>query len=63
MFKKLKLRRIEVSAFVGNKASNGLIRKLGFRYEGMKRKSCRSKSDGKLHDENIYGMLRKDWKG
>ncbi len=61
-FKTLKLRRIDISAFVENKPSNALIRKLGFSYEGMRKKRCRSKSDGSIYDENIYGLLKEDWK-
>lgn len=61
-FNSIKLRRINVSAFVDNDGSNGLIKKLGFNYEGMRKAFHRSMSDGKLHDENIYGLLKKDWK-
>lgn len=60
-FNKLKLRKIETSAFVENSASNKMSKKLGFRLEGTKRQSVISKSDGKIHDENIYGLLRKEW--
>jgi RimJ/RimL family protein N-acetyltransferase len=61
-FNKLKLRRIDVDAFVENKGSNGLIRKLGFNYEGVRRKRNRAKSTGNIHDDNIYGLLREDYK-
>ncbi|MFH1228881.1 MAG: GNAT family protein [Candidatus Aenigmatarchaeota archaeon] len=61
-FYTLKLRRIDVSAFVGNIGSNQLIKKLGFSYEGTRKERCRSKADGKIHDEFIYGLLRRDWK-
>ncbi|MFH1916968.1 MAG: GNAT family protein [Nanoarchaeota archaeon] len=61
-FKKLKLRRINVSAFTGNPASNGLIRKLGFTHEGTSRKKVRSKATGIIHDEHDYGLLREEWK-
>jgi [ribosomal protein S5]-alanine N-acetyltransferase len=60
-FRKLKLRRVNVSAFAENPASNALIKKLGFTYEGTARKKCRSKATGKIHDEHIYGLLREDW--
>jgi RimJ/RimL family protein N-acetyltransferase len=60
-FEKLKLRRINVSAYTKNKASNALIKKMGFKFEGMKRKGTRVKSTRKIYDENIYGLLKKEW--
>ena len=61
-FEKLKLRRINVSASTKNEASNNLIKKFGFKFEGMKRKALRVKSTGKIHDENIYGLLKSEYK-
>ncbi|MEM4230597.1 MAG: GNAT family N-acetyltransferase [Candidatus Pacearchaeota archaeon] len=61
-FRNLKLRRINISAFSANQASNCLIKKLGFKYEGMRRKNIRSKADGKIHNQNIYGLLKDEWK-
>jgi ribosomal-protein-alanine N-acetyltransferase len=60
-FEKLKLRRINVSAFVENKASNALIKKLGFVREGTSRQKVRSLATKKVHDENDYGLLKEDW--
>jgi len=60
-FKKLKLRRIDVSVFAENKASNSLVKKLGFRYEGTRIKRCKAKATGKIHDENVYGLLKGDY--
>jgi RimJ/RimL family protein N-acetyltransferase len=61
-FKTLKLRRIDICAFTENKGSNALIKKRGFKYEGLKRKSKKAKSTGKVHDTYEYGMLRSEWK-
>jgi len=61
-FNDLKLRKLKIPAFAVNKASNGLARKLGFTLEGTLRKHCRAKSTGKIHDENIYGLFRNEWK-
>jgi len=61
-FNKLKLRKIETSAFVENVASNKMSLKLGFKREGLKRKAIVSKATGKVHDENIYGLLKAEWK-
>ena len=61
-FNKVKLRRIDISAFADNEASNALIKKAGFRYEGKRIKEVRSKATKKIHDHNFYGMLREEWK-
>jgi len=60
-FNKLNLRRLEVSAFAENKASNELAKKLGFKYEGTRRQSCVPESTGKIHDDHIYSLLRHEW--
>ncbi|MBI5803325.1 GNAT family N-acetyltransferase [Candidatus Pacearchaeota archaeon] len=61
-FKKLKLRRIDVSASVENEASNNLIKKMSFKLEGIRRKRIKAKSTGKIHDEIVYGLLKEEWK-
>lgn len=61
-FNQIHLRRVDICAFSENEASNALIRKLGFRYEGIRIAKLRSKADGRIHDDNIYGMLKEDWK-
>lgn len=60
-FNKLKLRKIETAAFVNNKASNAMSKRLGFKLEGTKRKTVVSKADSKIYDENIYGLLKSEW--
>jgi ribosomal-protein-alanine N-acetyltransferase len=60
-FNKLKLRRLNSSVFKENKASNRTQLKMGYKLEGMKRKCAKSKASGKIHDENIYGLLKEDW--
>src|SRR3989339_813748 len=60
-FNKLKLRRLNVKIYVVNIPSNSFIKKLGFNYEGTMIKSYKVKSTGKIHDENIYGLLKEDW--
>lgn len=62
-FKKLKLNRIEAGVFVGNPSSGLLLEKYGFKYEGCKRKAVRCKATGKIHDENLYGLLRSEYAG
>ncbi len=61
-FNKLKLRKIVWKSFVINKASNALAKKFGFKLEGVLREDCKSIATGKIHDGNIYGLLKKEWK-
>ncbi len=62
-FKKLKLRRLEADVFASNPSSGKLLEKYGFKLEGMKRKAVVCKADGKIKDENIYGLLRSEYRG
>ena len=61
-FNKLRLRRIENGFFKGNPSSFELQKKFGYKIEGMRREGLRCKADGKLKDEYITGLLKKDWK-
>lgn len=61
-FNELKLRRLEAGVVVGNPSSGKLLEKFGAKLEGMKRKGIRCKSDNKIKDENIYGLLKEEWK-
>jgi RimJ/RimL family protein N-acetyltransferase len=61
-FNKLKLRRLYSPVFTDNVASNATQQKMGYKLEGKMRKCVRSKATGKIHDENIYGLLKEDWK-
>ncbi len=61
-FNQLKLRRLNSTVYTDNKASNATQTKMGYVFEGVSRKAQRSKSTGKIHDLNIYGLLKEDWK-
>jgi [ribosomal protein S5]-alanine N-acetyltransferase len=61
-FKKLKLRRIEASVFDGNPGSGKLLKKFGFDKEGVKKQAKRSRANGKIHDEIIYGLLARNYR-
>lgn len=61
-FNKLKLRRLDSDVYVDNKASNATQRKMGYKLEGMQRKRIKTQATGKIHDLNIYGLLKEDWK-
>ncbi len=60
-FKNLKLRRLNIDASTSNKGSNALIKKAGFKHEGTRIQYMASKSNGRIHDVHIYGLLGKDW--
>ena len=62
IFNKLKLRKIETSANKENVSSNNLQKKLGFKYEGTRIKSETNEATGKIHDVNLYGLFKEDWK-
>ncbi len=59
-FNDLNLVRINVSAAVENEGSNATIKKLGFAFEGTKRKGIRTRSTGEWRDTNFYGLLKED---
>ena len=61
-FNKLKIRKLETEAYSDNIASNATQKSVGYKYEGCRIKHSISLSTGKIHDENLYGLLRKDWK-
>ena len=60
-FNELELRQINMRAFVENVASNKLISNMGFVYEGTRIEALKDKATGKLHDEHIYRLLRKEY--
>ncbi len=59
LFEKLRLHRVYIQAATGNDASNGVIRKLGFKFEGVLRENERVKEY--YFDHNIYGMTEQDF--
>jgi [ribosomal protein S5]-alanine N-acetyltransferase len=61
-FEDLSLRRLNIEAFVENEASNNLIKKLGFVFEGTQIQGNRSRATNKVHDAHQYRMLREEWK-
>ena len=61
-FNKLKLKKIEDSTWVENSASNNMLKRLGFKFEGMLKKSLASKATGKIHDVNYYGLFKNQWR-
>ncbi|MBU4308842.1 MAG: GNAT family N-acetyltransferase [Nanoarchaeota archaeon] len=61
-FDKLKLIRLESRSFIDNKASNQMSKKLGLKLEGTLRQSEKCKATRKVHDANIWGILKEGWK-
>jgi RimJ/RimL family protein N-acetyltransferase len=57
-FKKLKLQRLEAAICIENRASQSLVKKAGFKKEGLHRRAARSLATGKLHDISIYALLK-----
>ena len=60
-FNEIMLRKINIAAFAENVASNKLINKVKFMPEGLRKEHIKDRATGKVHDENIYGMLRRDY--
>ena len=54
-----RLNRVEALTDLENKASMGLLTKLGFRDEGIRREACYWK--GQFHDVRSFSLLRRDW--
>jgi RimJ/RimL family protein N-acetyltransferase len=61
-FNKLKLRRIENGFIKGNSASSKMLKRFGYKIEGLRRKRFICKADGKINDEYVAGLLREEWK-
>ncbi len=59
LFEKLRLHRVFIQAATENKASNRVIEKLGFKWEGLLRENERVKDQ--YLDHNIYGMTQGDF--
>jgi ribosomal-protein-serine acetyltransferase len=57
-FAKLSVHRVRVAAATDNHASLGVIRRLGFRFEGIAREAERC--DGRWLDHAVFGMLEGD---
>lgn len=61
-FNIIKLRRLDSPVFKDNTASNATQLKMGYVLEGTQRKAKRVLSTGKIHDVNMYGLLKEEWK-
>ena len=57
-FNKLKLQRLETAVYTENRASQALVKKLGFKKEGVRHRASRSSATGKLYDVLIYALLK-----
>ncbi|MEK6898449.1 MAG: GNAT family protein [Nanoarchaeota archaeon] len=61
-FNRLKLRKLDSKVFTDNLASNKTQQSMGYKLEGCRKKGTRSKATGKIHDVNIYGLFKENWK-
>ena len=61
-FNELKLRKLNSTVFTDNKASNKTQQRMGYRFEGCKKKDTCTLSAGKIKDVNLYGLFKEDWK-
>ena len=59
-FDTMKVNRIEAYVSPRNKGSQGLVRRLGFRKEGVLREHDFYK--GKFTDDFLYALLKRDWR-
>ena len=59
-FRSLKLHRVEANIMPNNTASLALIRKCGFRFEGLAKRYLQI--DGKWRDHEHWGMTIEDWR-
>ncbi len=61
-FNKLKLRKLKADAIISNVPSNNMMKRLGYKKEGLLRKEIKSKATNKIYDNNLYGLLKSEWK-
>ncbi len=54
-----RLRRLEAEVNPANLPSEGLLRRLGFTWEGRFRQRWEAK--GQIYDTNLFGLLREEW--
>ena len=59
IFQTKQVNRIELRIAIENEPSEKVALNVGFKLEGTNREAAYSK--GKLHDMNIYAMLRREW--
>jgi RimJ/RimL family protein N-acetyltransferase len=61
-FNKLKLRKLHSPIFSTNMASNATQKRMGYKLEGVLKKEKFCKATKKVHDVNICGLFKEDWK-
>jgi [ribosomal protein S5]-alanine N-acetyltransferase len=61
-FNILKLRKLFSPVFTTNEASNATQKRMGYKLEGTLKKHSKCLATGEIHDNNMYGLLKEDWK-
>jgi ribosomal-protein-alanine N-acetyltransferase len=60
MFDEVRLRRLEAACLPSNEPSKSVLRKVGFREEGLARQYL--KINGVWHDHVLFALLGEDWR-
>lgn len=60
VFEELRLHRLEAACLPHNEPSKGVLRKVGFREEGLARQYLRI--NGTWHDHLLFALLAPDWR-
>lgn len=62
LFKRLKFNRFELEVYMKNERALKAYKKAGFVLEGVRRHYRQNRITGRLEDEGIMSILKKDWK-
>ena len=60
LYDEVRLRRIEAACLPANEPSKGVLRRVGFREEGLARQYL--KINGVWHDHLLFALLIDDWR-
>lgn len=60
-FERMRLRKIQVGCFEGNRASQGVIEKVGFRFLAVEKDFAYR--DGRWRDQRSYELTAPEWRG
>ena len=61
IFTELNLQRVDGNTYAENEASIKVLKKVGFKYEGIRKRFKRCFASKKIHDVKMFGLLKEDW--